>query len=341
MLNHFIIITIVTVIILMTGCSIAMKKNNQQFTWGAQKSGPKDYPMEMISGTLYFKGEERGLPIPTGTSYGKWGQGFANHPHVTQNLPDRLQVTFYSYAENKTYRGTFDLPYDKLVELFQWGVDNPKIMGDSSFPLFNKFVVAIAPGGTVGVWINGHGSQLEMFFGQAEQIDMSLSSVFEVPFRSDQEAETFRSEVLLESVGEVQFNNIQENGVPFDIWERYRKPYQWIIQVENSVAIKNFSVRHINGEFIKPKKDYLVEQFLPIPSFINFFFGSTLYELALDDYETITAFEQLDAIEDLKPEERLIHIEISPVVPRENSTVRLYNAKQSIVLKKTKFKPSR
>jgi hypothetical protein len=61
----------------------------------------------------------------------------------------------------------------------------------------------------------------------------------------------------------------------------------------------------------------------------------------LDDYETIAAFEQLDAIEGLTPEERLIHIEVNPVLPRENSTVRLYNAKHSIVLEKTVFKPSR
>jgi hypothetical protein len=323
------------------GCSIVMKKNNQQFTWGAQKGGPKAYPMEMIRGTLYFKGEDRGLPIPTGTSYGKWGQGMANHPHVTQSLPDRLKVTFYSYAENQAYQGTFDLPYDKLLELFQWGVENPKIMGDSSFPIFTKFVVGITPGGTVAVWIIGHGEQREVLFGQAEKIDMSLSSVFQVPFRSDQEAETFRIEVLEESVGEVQFKNIQQNGAPFDIWQRYRKPYHWVIQAEKNAPIRNLYVSHINGEFFSAKTDYSQENNSSIPSFIRFRFGAELYDLNLDDYETIAAFEQLEAIEGLKPEERLIHIEVSPVLPRENSSIRLYNAKQSIVLKKTKFKPSR
>ena len=38
------------------------KKNNQHFTWGAQKSGPKDYPVNILSAILLFKGEDVGLP---------------------------------------------------------------------------------------------------------------------------------------------------------------------------------------------------------------------------------------------------------------------------------------
>jgi len=28
-------------------------------------------------------------------------------------LPDRLDIRFFSYAENKMYYGSFDLPYEK------------------------------------------------------------------------------------------------------------------------------------------------------------------------------------------------------------------------------------
>jgi hypothetical protein len=63
------------------------------------------------------------------------------------------------------------------------------------------------------------------------------------------------------------------------------------------------------------------------------------YVLRFDDYETIVAFEALAAIEGLTEEEQVVHIEITPRVPRESSAVRLYNAKHSIELKKTVFKP--
>lgn len=321
------------------GCSSTMNNQHKKFTWGAQKSGPKGYSVNILSATLFFKGEDVGLPTPDGPSDGKWGRGISNHPHVERSLPDRLKVTFYSYAENQAYHGIFDLPYDKLVELFQWGVDNPKIMGEMSLPIFTRFVVGIAPGGTVAVWIKGHGEQREVFFGKAEKIDMSLSSVFQVPFRNKDEAEIFRVEVLQETVGEEQFNNIQKNGAPFDIWQRYRKPFQWIIEAKNNAPISNLYVSHINGEFFSAKTDYSQINNSSIPSFIRFRFASELYEVNLDDYETIAAFEELDAVEGLKPEERLIHIEVTPRLPVETSSIRLYNTKHSIKLEKAAFLP--
>ena len=237
------------------GCSSTMNNNLKKFSYGAQKSGPKGYPVNILSAMLFFKGENGGLPVPSGPSDGKWGAGISNHPHIERTLPDRLEVTFYSYAENQAYHGVFDLPYERLVELFQWGVDNPKVMGSMSFPIFSRFVVGVAPGGTVAVWIKGHGEQREVFFGQAEKLEVSLSSVFQVPFSSKEEAETFRVEVLQETVGKAQFNDIQKNGPPFDIWKRYREPFQWIIETKNNLPIKGLYVTHINGEFFKTKTD--------------------------------------------------------------------------------------
>ncbi len=272
--------------ILISGCS-TLNRENQYYVYGAQKSGPKGYPVNILSAMLFFKDEEGGLPVPSGPSDGKWGSGISNHPHVERSLPDRLGVSFYSYAENQAYHGTFDLPYDKLVEFFQWGVDNPKVMGNMSLPIFTRFVVGVAPGGTVAVWIKGHGEQREVFFGNAEKIDMSLSSVFQVPFGNKEEAETFRLEVLQETVGEEQYNNIQKNGPPFDIWQRYREPFQWIIEAKNNAPIKGLYVTHINGEFFKTKADSPQIKNASIPSFIRFRFASKLYDINLDDYETI------------------------------------------------------
>ena len=106
-------------------------------------------------------------------------------------------------------------------------------------------------------------------------------------------------------------------------------------------SITDFRTRRVNGERKSSQHVYQQAQNLPIPDYIVFYSGPKLYEAYLDDYETIVAFEQLDAIEGLTPEEKLIHIEMSPISPRENSTVRIYNAKQSIELKKALFKADR
>jgi hypothetical protein len=76
-----------------------------------------------------------------------------------------------------------------------------------------------------------------------------------------------------------------------------------------------------------------------VPASMFFRVNDEPYEFRFDDYETIEAFEALDAIEGLTEEEKLIHIEISPRVDQVTSTVRLYNAKHSIELKKTVFVP--
>ena len=53
------------------GCSSTMNNQHKKFTWGAQKSGPKGYPVNILSATLFFKGEDVGLPTPDGPSDGK------------------------------------------------------------------------------------------------------------------------------------------------------------------------------------------------------------------------------------------------------------------------------
>ena len=39
-----------------------------------------------------------------------------------RELPDRLSILYYSLAEKQFYKGTFNLPYDKILTLFREGV---------------------------------------------------------------------------------------------------------------------------------------------------------------------------------------------------------------------------
>ncbi len=59
--------------------------------------------------------------------------------------------------------------------------------------------------------------------------------------------------------------------------------------------------------------------------------NSYLYQLEFEEFELMAAFEKLGA----KGER--VNIEIEPREPRSASQVRVYNDKESIVLKHTKF----
>ena len=85
--------------------------------------------------------------------------------------------------------------------------------------------------------------------------------------------------------------------------------------------------------------DYKKVNLLHLPSNVFFRVNGKPYVLRFDDYETIAAVEALAAIEGLTEDEQVLHIEITPRLPREASTVRLYNVKHSIDLKKAVFKP--
>lgn len=311
-----------------------------KFTWGAQKNGPRDYPVKLISGTLLFKGEKRGLYVPDGVTGSTWGKGFADHLDIEHSLPDRLEVTFYSYFENQTYHGVFDLPYEKMVELYQWGEDNPYKRLKFELPQFKKIVVGVAPGGTVAAWIRGPAEQREILFAQAEKIDLSLSRVFDIPFTSEEEGEAFRVKVLKEDVGNEHYQQVMAEGVPFDIWQRYRKLFSWKIIGNGELAFTDVHATHLNGFRSHVRYDYTKAIEAPAPRFITFYHGPKLYELIFDEYETIKAFELLSAIEGLSPEEALIHIEVIPKLPKEASLVRIYNAKKSIELKSASYAES-
>ncbi|MDA7747415.1 DUF2931 family protein, partial [Psychromonas sp.] len=154
------LISMLSIVGLISGCNMTSKN---EFEWSVSKSGPSKYPVEILSGTLYYKGLEQGHGISTGAVGGGWGTGHSSTTPVTKILPDRLDILFYSYLENQSYRGQFELPYDKLVELFQWGIDNPKKRGNTYLPMFSDFIIGVAPGGTVGIWLAGQDEQREVF----------------------------------------------------------------------------------------------------------------------------------------------------------------------------------
>ena len=83
----------------LTGCNSQMKPNNAKFEWSATENAPKHYPMEIIQGTFYYKGEkDLGLYIPGGgTLKAAWGKFISSQVSGDKfkSLPDRLKITFF------------------------------------------------------------------------------------------------------------------------------------------------------------------------------------------------------------------------------------------------------
>src|SRR4051812_12186437 len=76
------------------------------FNWYSVATALRDYPMEVIGGTFYYKDQNAGNNIPSGGTLTQgWGESssvYVGGPGRPP-LPDRVEIKFYSYAENKFY----------------------------------------------------------------------------------------------------------------------------------------------------------------------------------------------------------------------------------------------
>lgn len=110
----------------LSGCSNSMNNKTEKFDWSTTESAPNDYPMRIIRGTFIYRGEQsNGLYVPSGGTLSKgWGIGISSHVvgPDTKPLPDRLDISFISLAENQFYQGSFDLPYNEILSLFREGL---------------------------------------------------------------------------------------------------------------------------------------------------------------------------------------------------------------------------
>ena len=325
--------------IFLTSCGDdAMSKNAMEFDWHATESAPEHYPMEIIRGTFYYKGQDHGLYIPSGgTLYAGWGQ--MNSRHVTgpdkKPLPDRVDVIFYSYTEKQFYRAQFDLPYERILALFRQAyAEEPRD------PYYSAIMLGIAPGGAVSVWLKGY-KITEVFFGQAEKVNIDPGDGFGLPFDSKEESDAYIEGILTDSLNESELKSLQKNGVPFGTWARYRNLYKWApVYPEGKLPRKSeMTVDFLNGEmYVVPTifNEEMIDTSRPLPRALHFSVvmgdEAVMYMVKFEEFELMNAFEKLGANGDK------VYIEFDAQVPRHHMKIRVYNSEESIELKKVRVK---
>ena len=315
-------------LLILTGCGNMFTKNKTKFYWLAQESAPRHFYMRIIDGTFYYHNENYGLYIPTAAKIGyNWGEGESSHVvgDDFKPLPDRLEIRFYSFWENKLYHGSFDLPYEKILALFKEGVAR-----DKETPIFRKIVAGVAPGGAVAVWVTGRESR-EVFFGQATPYDADMRD----PLGSLIDDKQEYAESYLQDLPPETYSRIKKEGIPFGIWEKYRKLYPWNFSQASNKQISSFGISFYNGESYSIEtpfnQDYTAK---PVPKSISFIAifpddkTKYVYSIGFDYEETNLAFAKLSS------NAQKVTVIIDPRLPKPNSTISLTNGKETVELKK-------
>lgn len=317
----------------------AMSKNDK-FEWYATESAPKIYLMKIVRGTFLFRDEaDKGLYVPSGGNIkAGWGRSISTHSSGDNihPLPDRLKIIYYSYAEKQFYEGEFNLPYDQILTRFREGV-----AADRNNPLYKSIMVGVAPGGAVAVWVTGRGDTKEVFFGQANKVEINPSAAFGVPFKDKADSDQYIKEIFEASLTPAELASIKQHGVPLGLWARYRKQYDWRPVLAPGHNAEKIGLFFLNGETLSKEFGGLAwttegknesNSSRPTPSQITF---SSLmngrkvwFTIDFNDHEILAAFDKLSA--NGKP----VYLEFEPRLPRSEIKIRARNDKEMIDLKK-------
>lgn len=222
---------------------ISCQDKTEKYGWLPSESSPLLYPMNIYKGQLYLE-DGSSLYIPcSGISNTGWGYGGSTHTQGDdlKAVPVKLEVTWASFLENKFYTGSWLLPADKIKKLFKEGTVNWK---NNEKGTYSSVITGLASGGVVVVWMYGNGQQIEIGRYQAKETQVSMKDY--VPGNPTITQKEYFD--MSASVPEA-YENMKKNGIPFGIWDTYRKKYNWRTEIEiPNHTLKNMTIEMYNGE---------------------------------------------------------------------------------------------
>ncbi len=305
----------------------------KEYDWLASESAPRGYPMKIMEGAFLYPGERHGLYIPNlRLIYEGWGKPISTHvvgPSI-KPLPDRLDITFYSFSEDQFYHGFFELPYDHIQQRFAKGYAS-NIKGQGTLP-FRKIVAGVTPGGYVAVWLMGAGKTEEIFFGKADPIDYDWDKFWKRSFgdNNTQPREEFRMEMLEGSHAHEAIEQAKNGTLPFDKWARLRKQYPWEPRFYRlPEPHKRVGIDYVNGELYFLEPPYNTEKataIQPMPKHLAFHSKGHLFLIHFDEDEMLEVFESM------AEGNKRLYLDVAPNIPRSETQIRLRDEDDNITM---------
>lgn len=221
----------------------------KKYEWSADVCAPKEYPVEVYTGAAggYFFSQMGGF------SNSGWGGGIGDND-IKAPLPDKLDMTWLSYVDNKFYSGEWELPTEKIQKLFDEGFHS-RPGSELKIDNYSIIKIGLAPKGMVVVWVMGAGHQVEVARFQAHEtiIDPKLITKDEEYMFRDGYAK--RALTYDGTISKNVREQIKQYGYPSpEAYESYREKYNWkpkVILPEGS-KITSMYIKMCNGEMEDP-----------------------------------------------------------------------------------------
>jgi hypothetical protein len=329
---------IILVSIILISCNKKEDMSNKtDFSWGTSVTSIKDYPIEVHKGYLATDAKFITALHSAGTEDSGWdvdGQGIGGG----NTIPTILSLTWVSFAEKKFWNieVTIDqTTQNKFLALFREGFYNRNSVTKSpEHETYNHITIAVAPGGTVVLFITGIAHRVEIAHYQAKETFVDVNAFYDNPNEHTQQQ--FYDTLFEITVPKYLQEKIAKSGIPFGIWDMYREKYNWHFQTSfyKEDTLTNLSVTYINGE-----EDYFNEEELSknifsesaLPKYIRFYFKIYNGEATFDEDEIVAAFKKMKKIH----QDKNIEIEVRPAFMYKTTSFTVKCEGDEIRLEKT------
>ncbi|WP_316798436.1 DUF2931 family protein [Pedobacter frigidisoli] len=220
---------LVLVLLAITSCK--GQKMEEKFEWTGTVSAPEEYPMEVYKGAIIAQDFTYGFDAIWGTQNTGWGNdgGIMSVTEKQMEAPDSLAFTWLSLMEKKFYTGKWKLDKSRIATLFAQGFIDDRTKQKETYKLVK---VGLAPKGKVVVWLSGAGFQTEVGAFQAHDTTITAEQAYDnakYMFRPDFIAKTLGNDMVMKP--EIKAKVAQYGMPDMDVYERYRKKYEWKVNV--------------------------------------------------------------------------------------------------------------
>ena len=292
-INFIVLLTIIMNINLLSCTS--QKKDDLKIKWQPSVGAPELYPSSVYSGCFLSGNKFCGLPTE-GFNNNGWGETGLTMG-TGHFVPDTLDITWFSYVENKFFHGTFQLPSDTMRALFKKGL----VLENGFFLTYDMLVVNTYPEGGLALWmmISG-GHKVEIGHYKGTEIDLKFSALF--PNIDESKRDSLINKWLnADAKGAIENYNV--NGLSPGLYQSYRPRYPWTVELQpcEQRTTREIRIKFYNGEREVMWGKWLVNNFFKdkaVPKYIMINWvesdnGRWGADINFDEQETFEAYHQM------------------------------------------------
>ncbi len=238
-MKKIIYLYIVFGLFIQTSCHTQNQKMSEKtnFPYRVSVTAPREYPIEVHVGYLSTQ-QDFITPVPkAGVEDNGWQSEGADAGLGASQIPSFLELSWVSYAEKKFWKIATPLPADTILAYFRKGYKISWTNVIRSFTeeekkaglvqdTYDQIVIGVAPGGVVVVWLQGAHHRVEIGRYQAKDTVVDKNKFEPVPDVHETQEEFYNWNYNHFVPQETQ-EKIKKGGIPFGLWDEYRKKYNW------------------------------------------------------------------------------------------------------------------